>query len=345
MNKLYTNHIVFRLIFPVVFGILAYIIVLMIFDSVQLIIENFFSKEVAFFILLSFALFESLRLAYRFLDKKISIEKNNKLNFLIYLLISILISVLIVSLFVNLYFRIIEKTSVFKTELIVFNFIMLFAGILFLSVHYSILLIQKHTQKALEIENLEIENLQKRLNLLKQSIQPEILFEGLESLILLIHKDIKLADDFIDELSGFYRIIIEEQNSEIILLNEELKISDKLVNLLNQRYKYLFFKPFKDIAQNRPDKNLFIIPGIVRQVLFMAVQSNLISEHLPLIINYHIKNNYLCIKYKSHKKLNIKSNRQIDNFKEKHKLYSDKVIVEEWNDDYYQIKIPLLTQI
>ena len=221
MNKPITKNIIFRIVFPIIFGLFAYLIVLMIFDNVQLIIDNFFSKEVAFFIVLSFTIFESLLFVFIFLEKWHIFEEKPTPKLGLFILVSILISVSIVTVFGNLYFELIENTSVFKIELIVFNFIWSFASLLYLSIFYSITFIGKQAQKAMSIEILEKENLDKRLKLLQNKVRPEILYESLEILINLIHKDEKTAEEFIGHLSIFYRNIIEERHTETIPLKQE----------------------------------------------------------------------------------------------------------------------------
>ena len=188
MHKPITGNIIFRIIFPIIFGLFAYLVVLMIFDNVQLIIENFFSKEVAFFIVLSFTIFELLLFIFRFIDSKQLLKNKENIKLSILAILSVIVSLITVSGFTYLYFSLVENTSVFKTELIVFNFIMAFASLLYLTIFYSISLIAKQAEKAISIEIIEKENINKRLKLLQTKVRPEILYESLEILINLIHK-------------------------------------------------------------------------------------------------------------------------------------------------------------
>lgn len=340
MNKPITKNIIFRIIFPIIFGLFAYLIVLMIFDNVQLIINNFFSKEVAFFIVLSFTIFESLLLTFNFLEKRYIFEQKSALKLGLFILVSIFISVTVVSGLGYLYFKLIENTSVYKIELIVFNFIWLFATILYLSIFYSITFIGKQAEKAINIEILEKENLDKRLKLLQNKVRPEILYESLEILINLIHKDEKTAEEFISHLSIFYRNIIEERHTETIPLKQEFEAAENLVFLLNNKYndQIILEKEFRDIVDFQ------IIPGIVQQLVFIAVQKNLISDYLPLKIKLKIENEYLTLAYTCHKRLIVKNEltETLSDMVNKYKIYSDREIMEEKGEQYYKIRIPLL---
>lgn len=312
----------------------------MIFDNVQLIIDNFFSKEVAFFIVLSFTIFETLLFTYHFLEKSRVFEQKPAIKLSLFLLVSIFISITVVSVFVYLYFNLIENTSVFKIELIVFNFIMLFATILYLSIFYSIAFIGKQAEKELSIKILEKENLDKRLKLLQNKVRPEILYESLEILINLIHKNEKIAEEFISRLSTFYRNIIEYRHTETIPLKQEIEAAENLIFLLNNKYngQVILKKEYSNIVDFQ------IIPGIIQQLVFIAIQKNLISEYLPLEIKLKIENDYLTLAYTCHKRLVIidELTETINDIVNKYKIYSDRKIKEEKGEQFYRIQVPLL---
>lgn len=67
-------------------------------------------------------------------------------------------------------------------------------------------------------------------------MRPEILYESLEILISLIHKDEKTVEEFITVLSSFYRSIIEERHTETISLEQEIEAVENLIFLLNSKY-------------------------------------------------------------------------------------------------------------
>ncbi len=340
MNKPITKNIIFRITFPIIFGLFAYLIVLMIFDDVQLIINNFFSKEVAFFVLLSFTIFESLLFSFSFIEKRGVFEQKPAIKLSLFIVVSISISVGIVTVFGNVYFRFIENTSISNIELIVFNFIWSFASLLYLSIFYSITFIGKQAKRTMSIEILEKENLDKRLKLLQNKVRPEILYESLEILINLIHKDEKTAEEFISQLSSFYRNIIEERHTETISLDQEIDATENLIFLLNNKYngKIKLKKLNNDIADFQ------IIPGIVQQLVFAAVQKNLITEFLPLELQLKIENDYLSLAYACHKRLVVSEGltETLSEIVDKYKIYSNRKIKEETDENYYKIEIPLL---
>ena len=63
MSKtIFYNNPVFRLSAPLLTGIVIYLLILMFFDSVDMLAENFFSREVVFTIGLTYLFFELYRL-------------------------------------------------------------------------------------------------------------------------------------------------------------------------------------------------------------------------------------------------------------------------------------------
>lgn len=341
MNKPITKNIIFRLIFPVIFGLLAYLIVLMIFDNVPLILDNFFSKEVAFFIVLSFAVFESLLFVFYLLEKHRILENRATLKLILFIFTTIITSTVIVSLLVSGYFILIENTNVYNTELVAFNFIMLFASLSYLTIFYSIGLISKQAKKAISLEILEKENIDKRLKLLQSKVRPEILYESLEILIDLIHEDEKQAEKFINQLSAFYRNIIEERHIETIPLKQEIIAANNLIDLLNNKYNgRISLHTDFDYSTNYQ-----IIPGIIQQIVFASVQKNIISENLPLQVKLKIANKYLLLSYFCHERLttNISEPEQLGEMINKYKIYSERKIKETKNETGYSVQIPLLS--
>lgn len=341
MDKQITKNIAFRLVFPVIFGLLAYLVMLMVFDNVALILNSFFSKEVAFFVLLSFAVFESLLFVFSLFEKHRVLKDMPNLRLALFVLATIIISFLVVSFMVSCYFIFIEKTKVYQTELLVFNFIMLFASLLYLTVFYSTALIAKQAGKAISLEILEKENIDRRLKLLQSKLHPEILYESLEILIDLIHEDEKHAEDFIGLLSAFYRNIIDERHSETVALNKEISAAEHLIVLLNKRYKGQI-KLQKLVSKNIDYQ---IMPGVVQQLVFRAVQKNIISENIPLIIELKTENQYLMFSYICHERLtdSFGTYENLDGIIEKYELFSERKIEETKKQDGYLIQIPLPT--
>ena len=70
MNKTwFYNNFVFRLVSPLILGVVVYMLVLLFFDSIEQFTSNFFGQEVAFVIILSFFFLELNRLIIILLNR------------------------------------------------------------------------------------------------------------------------------------------------------------------------------------------------------------------------------------------------------------------------------------
>ncbi len=121
----------FRVVSPLITGILVYMLVLMFFDSVDMLAANFFSREVLFVISLTILFFETNRLVIIFLNRFYSIDRDIKFRIIFQYALSVLFTLTVISLTLYYYFSYIEGFSTIRTELITFNSIFLFAAVFY----------------------------------------------------------------------------------------------------------------------------------------------------------------------------------------------------------------------
>ncbi|MCD4732251.1 MAG: hypothetical protein K8R74_16725, partial [Bacteroidales bacterium] len=110
-NKYFYNSILFRLTSPVFIGLLTYLLVLMFFDSIDMLLENFFSREVLFIIGLTFLFFEGNRLIILLNNKLFPVNKNLKIRIIIQYVCSFSVTLILVSITLYYYFIYVEGFS------------------------------------------------------------------------------------------------------------------------------------------------------------------------------------------------------------------------------------------
>lgn len=86
----------------------------------------------------------------------------------------------------------------------------------------------------LEAEKLKKANLQSQLDGLKSQVNPHFLFNSLNSLSALIHKDPDKAELFLDELSKVYRYLLRTNEQELTTLLAEIKFISSYFHLLKR---------------------------------------------------------------------------------------------------------------
>ncbi|MBK6930006.1 MAG: histidine kinase [Saprospirales bacterium] len=91
-------------------------------------------------------------------------------------------------------------------------------------------------QTLIEAERLKKEQISARYEALKNQVNPHFLFNSLNVLAALVHKDADLAEQFIRRLAAVYRYILESRDREVVRLEEELDILKAYLFLMETRF-------------------------------------------------------------------------------------------------------------
>lgn len=336
MKKLLINNGFFRLLSPPVYGILAYLILLLVNNQVSNINEIFNGQEVYFCIFLTYLVSESLRIATK-LTKRF---KNLDNRIIPFLLIGVFISLIITSIVTSAYFELVLDFSVSQNQLIVFNIIFGFSSLLYNLLFLSQLYLHKENTRHLKEEKMMTEAVLKQLNQFKNEVNPNLLYNCLETLITLIHKNTEESEDYIDELSSVYRYILSNRNTEFVSVNEELRMVNSIIFLLNYQHQNAI-----TLKQELPGHILTasIVPGTLTNLIERIIRSTIINDYTPLEINVTNESdeNYLIIQHHINDKLNYPSSSILKNIQETYAIYSELPVVQVRAYDQEYIKIPI----
>ncbi len=127
---------------------------------------------------------------------------------------------------------------------------------------------------------------------LKQQINPHFLFNSLTSLSGLIQLDQNIAGDFLNQMSGIYRYILQNSNNETVSLAEELKLVGLYEALLKTRYKKGL-----EIHVDIPEDFLHykIAPVTLQNLIENAIKHNIVDRDDPLLIDIFIDDDYIVV--------------------------------------------------
>jgi len=216
MVKNIINNSVFRLFTPIFYGVTMYILILLIFDRVQDLSENFLILEVVLCLIITYILFESMRFFILLVEKSITSNLIVSKRLLLQGGGSLLLSLVITSMVISFYFSKLVGFNSYKNELIVFNTIFLFTSVLYNMVYFSFYYLNKTNESLLQKEDILRKNVEIELDTYKNKINPGFLYDSLETLISLSKQNIDKADQFILNLSDVYRNILTAKNSELV---------------------------------------------------------------------------------------------------------------------------------
>ena len=155
------------------------------------------------------------------------------------------------------------------------------------------LLLRRRDKKLKEKSTIERERIQSQFETLRNQINPHFLFNSFNTLISTISKDQELAIDYVQQLSDYFRTILEQRDKETITLEEELELVKRYLFLQKQR----FGENLK--VEISIDKNLdaFIIPPLTLQLLVEnAIKHNIIARAKNLHVSILAEDQKLIVK-------------------------------------------------
>ncbi len=358
-KKTLTQNKWLRFLLPIPVGFTVYVLILLIFDSLQQLADNFFSQEVMITVVLSFVLMEVLRLFLRFIDKRYPLKLTHSilekagdngspestppfaqsLRIFIIPLASLVFSFLIITPLVWVYFNFLLELVGFSTELIVFNAVFGIVAIIFSMIHVSSSFLAVHKQIHYIREKELRKSLEHDLEKFKLQINPDLLYESLENLISIVHTDTKAADKYIDHLSRIYRYTLDARKIELVTLEQEMAQSASLLYVLNVKYHgAIHFK------QKLPDEWLQrqVVPGTLPTLIQETVRRTIVNALQPLNIQLQNENNQLTYVCTNNPKINFEHDQawQLALLNKAYQFFSEQKLDIRANHATIQVAIP-----
>jgi ligand-binding sensor domain-containing protein/uncharacterized membrane-anchored protein YhcB (DUF1043 family) len=168
-----------------------------------------------------------------------------------------------------------------------------FISLILLVVFAAVFIILRTREQQLQKSALlQRERLKGQFETLRNQINPHFLFNSFNTLISTIAKDKDLAIDYVEQLSDYFRIILEQREKEVITLKEELELADRYLFLQKQRFGDNLI-----VQRNIPDELLgSLIPPMTIQLLVEnAIKHNIISRLKPLTIELYVTDKFLIV--------------------------------------------------
>ena len=340
MVKNIIHNPVFRIFTPIFYGVTMYILILLIFDSIQQLSENFFSIEVFLCVIITYLIFESLRVFALIVEKKCSVNCSVSYRIFIQGGGSVVIALAITTIIISFYFSKLVGFSSYGAELTVFDTIFVLTGILYNMIYFSFFYLNRINVTQLEQEDILRKNAEIELDTYKNKINPDFLYDSLESLISLSKINPEDADQFILKLSDVYRNILSNKKSELTLISSELNISKTLIEIFNYKLNgNLQFSIDSEIENG----SHHIISGTMVVIIEDIINRSIISNIQPLEINGEIENNVLKIYHPVQNKLvqNFSKRTELKQLKTAYLYYGKKSIFINDKNNIRTYNIPV----
>ncbi len=190
-------------------------------------------------------------------------------------------------------------------------------------------------------ESLQKDNLQMQYKQLKSQINPHFLFNSLNVLTSLIHKDSQQAVQYTQKLSQIYRYVLSQDDKELVYVADELEFIETYVQVLRMRYGSALCCHI-DIGDDA--LGLSIPPMSLQLLIENAVKHNAVSAKCPLTIIIKDQAENLVVSNNIIPRISVEDSTEIGlkNLELKYNIISKQSIVIENNNNQFTVKLPLL---
>ncbi|QQS38004.1 MAG: histidine kinase [Ignavibacteriales bacterium] len=154
-------------------------------------------------------------------------------------------------------------TVMMQSKFVIFSYLFdsFFTYGFLLTLFFSINYYKRHNENKIKTAELENRLSQVELKALRMQLQPHFLFNTLNSISTLIHKNPDAADLMITKLSELLRFTLDSSGKQTILLSEEIEFLKTYLDIQKIRYGERIITEF-----NIPEKVLHIeVPALILQ--------------------------------------------------------------------------------
>jgi sensor histidine kinase YesM len=299
MNRLFIHQPLFRILSAPVLGLMVYLLILLINNTFTEIKAIFSSNEVYVCITLAYISLESMRLTIAVSEKRLA-QQTLQRRIVSQIFITLVISLTLLGAAIGAYYRWIIGFDISPSELSLFLSIYGVIGLLYNILFFSNFYLNRENTLLIQQEKKLREKLDADFTSFKNEINPDLLYESLENLILTLQHNVDKAEEQIDYLAGIYRYSLINRHKELITFEEEMNAAEQLVKLLN--YK---FQNHLNLLSSIKSKNIHLIPGSLLVTIDAIVRNTLISKQSPLVIRVYLEegNEYLVLQHSINDKL------------------------------------------
>lgn len=205
----------------------------------------------------------------------------------------------------------------------------------------GILLSKKFYEGQAEFYNVQKQQKENELKLLRSQIDPHFLFNNLNTLDALIDSDSSKAKEYINRLSLIYRYLIKTKDAEVMELSEEITLAENYIFLIQTRFgdDYNF-----EIEKKAAVSNKFIPTGSIQALLENVVKHNKATHTKSIDVNIKIDEEWLTV---GNNRSNTASSEEsfgtgLDNLKTRYRLLSDKEIQVVDTTSKFEVVIPII---
>lgn len=217
------------------------------------------------------------------------------------------------------------------------------ASILFLIIQYALRTSKEISRLTLEKEQMQSEQYRVQLQELRQKVDPHFLFNSMNTLRMMIRNQHPQSEEFVMNLSSFYRQTLKFNNASVVNLQEEIDVLKA----------YLFLMQIRNEGKVEVDINIdsrwtnYEIPTLSLQIVAENCfkHNQALASHPLKIVIRSVDDFYISVLNNMQPKFykDETSGYGLDNIRKRYELLGVKqgVIIHQ-TDDYFEVKLKLI---
>jgi len=203
--------------------------------------------------------------------------------------------------------------------------------------------LKKTTRKEVVEQKLIAKSANAQFESLKNQLDPHFLFNSLNVLSALIDENQNQAQKFTADMSKIYRYVLDQKDKELVSVEDELDFAKTYSQLLKTRFEdSVDF----DFNVSESGQKLLVVPLSLQLLLENCIKHNFATSSRPLLMKIYQEDQFLCIEnnLQAREQLRDRDGIGLSNIVQRYALLTDKNVYIEQSEDYFKVKIPLLTQ-
>ena len=202
---------------------------------------------------------------------------------------------------------------------------------------------KKSSRKEVVEQKLIAKSANAQFESLKNQLDPHFLFNSLNVLSSLIDENPNQAQRFTASMSKIYRYVLEQKDKELVTVAEEIEFAKTYCNLLKTRFEDSVSFEFK---VNETDLKSYVVPLSLQLLLENCIKHNFATSTKPLHIKIYSENGFLFIENNLQEREQMKESAGIglSNIVQRYSLLTKQNVFIEKSEDFFKVKIPMLTQ-
>lgn len=202
---------------------------------------------------------------------------------------------------------------------------------------------KKSTRKEVVEQKLIAKSAHAQFESLKNQLDPHFLFNSLNVLSSLIDENPVQAQRFTSSMSKIYRYVLEQKDKELVTVEEEIDFAKIYCDLLKTRFEDSVSFNFNISAK---DLKSYVVPLSLQLLLENCIKHNFATSAKPLHVKIYSENDNLFIENNLQQREQVKESAGIglSNIVQRYSLLTKQNVFIEKSNDFFKVKIPILTQ-